>query len=133
MLSLSTTNCNPSSKTLSSAATNNAMPSDSAPSISPTLPNAAFQCLPSPLYYYPAFLPVLPFVPQPSNGAPFSNGQSDTVVSSVQSINVVVPLLPIFQLVPVYFPTFPFPQRPAPVASPTYSPLHSGSSATNSN
>ncbi|KAG8184934.1 hypothetical protein JTE90_011068 [Oedothorax gibbosus] len=61
MLSLSASNSNPSSKTLSSAATNNAMPSDSAPSISPTLPNAAFQCLPSPLFYYPAFLPVLPF------------------------------------------------------------------------
>ncbi|KAG8185395.1 hypothetical protein JTE90_018616 [Oedothorax gibbosus] len=109
------------------------MPSDSAPSISPPLPIAAFQCLPSPLFYYPAFLPVLPLFPQPTDGAPFSNGQSDTVVSSVQSINGVVPLLPIFQLVPVYFPTFPFPQLPAPVASPTYSPLHSGSSATNSN
>ncbi|KAG8177466.1 hypothetical protein JTE90_008650 [Oedothorax gibbosus] len=109
------------------------MPSDSAPSISPTLPNAAFQCLPSPLFYNPAFLPVLPIVPQPTDGAPCSNGQFDTVVSSVQSINGVVALLPILQLVPVYFPTFPFPRLPAPVASPTYSPLHSVSSATNSN
>ncbi|KAG8175466.1 hypothetical protein JTE90_004158 [Oedothorax gibbosus] len=58
---------------------------------------------------------------EPTNGARFSNGQSDTVVSFVQSINGVVPLLP---MVPVYFPTFPFPELPAPVASPTHIRLY---------